>query len=108
MAGSGRDPEPRNFAPKDPPKLDPPKDDSISTADLAKCDGRIICLISALSYVHLNQDIQACQNQSRLMWLSKAPFLTSRETSHTVRLVLITVICPLLLHCPVFLVVIFL
>lgn len=31
--------EPRNFAPKDPPKLDPPKDDPISAAELAKHDG---------------------------------------------------------------------
>ena len=31
--------EPKNFAPKDPPKLNPPKDDPISLGDLARCDG---------------------------------------------------------------------
>lgn len=36
---SGHVEEPRNFAPKDPPKLDPPKDDPISVAELAKHDG---------------------------------------------------------------------
>lgn len=30
-----------SFAPKDPPKLDPPKDDPITLADLAMCDGTI-------------------------------------------------------------------
>lgn len=38
MAGK----EPKSFAPKDPAKLDPPKDDPISRADLAKCNGTII------------------------------------------------------------------
>ncbi|MCJ1273599.1 hypothetical protein MMC21_001392 [Puttea exsequens] len=27
------------FTPKDPPKLEPPRDETISVADLAKCDG---------------------------------------------------------------------
>lgn len=36
---SGHVEEPRNFAPKNPPKLDPPKDDPISVAELAKHDG---------------------------------------------------------------------
>ncbi|KAL9124101.1 MAG: hypothetical protein Q9175_008262 [Cornicularia normoerica] len=31
--------EPKKFAPKDPPKLNPPKDEPISVKDLAKCDG---------------------------------------------------------------------
>lgn len=29
----------RSFDPKDPPKLNPPKDDPISVEELAKCDG---------------------------------------------------------------------
>ena len=33
--------ESKSFAPKDPPKLNPPKDDPISLEDLAKCNGRI-------------------------------------------------------------------
>ena len=31
--------EPRNFNPKNPPSLDPPKNHPISVAELAKCDG---------------------------------------------------------------------
>ncbi|MCJ1444437.1 MAG: hypothetical protein MMC23_004939 [Stictis urceolatum] len=31
--------EPRNFAPKEPVKLDPPKDDPITVEELAKCNG---------------------------------------------------------------------
>lgn len=31
--------EPRNFTPKIPPNLEPPKDGPISVAELAKCDG---------------------------------------------------------------------
>lgn len=38
-AGTGHVEEPKNFAPKDPPKLNPPNDDPITTADLAKCNG---------------------------------------------------------------------
>lgn len=33
--------EPKNFTPKDPPKLNPPKDDPISVEELAKCDGKL-------------------------------------------------------------------
>ncbi|MCJ1327480.1 hypothetical protein MMC10_004149 [Thelotrema lepadinum] len=33
-------PEPKNFAPKEPVKLDPPKDDPISKEELSKCDGK--------------------------------------------------------------------
>ena len=32
--------ESKSFAPKDPPKLNPPKDDPITVEDLAKCDGQ--------------------------------------------------------------------
>jgi len=39
MADSEREPEPKNFAPKVPVKLDPPKDDPITYEELAKCDG---------------------------------------------------------------------
>ncbi|MCJ1304977.1 hypothetical protein MMC08_007790 [Hypocenomyce scalaris] len=39
MSSSGHDSEPKNFAPKNPVKLDPPKDDPISVEDLSKCDG---------------------------------------------------------------------
>jgi len=31
--------ERKSFAPKDPPKLNPPKDDIITVADLAECNG---------------------------------------------------------------------
>ena len=31
--------EPKNFEPKKPVSLDPPKDDPISSEELAKCDG---------------------------------------------------------------------
>ncbi|MCJ1458320.1 hypothetical protein MMC28_008691 [Mycoblastus sanguinarius] len=31
--------EPKNFAPKNPPKLEPPKENPISAVQLAKCDG---------------------------------------------------------------------
>ena len=44
MAESNHEPEPQNFAPKDPPKLDPPKDDPITHARLAQCNG--ICPLS--------------------------------------------------------------
>jgi hypothetical protein len=37
---SGHEPEPKNFEPKTPVKLDPPKDDPISVEELAKCDGK--------------------------------------------------------------------
>lgn len=43
--------EPRNFAPKDPPKLDPPKDDPISAAELAKHDGVLYQLPRVLIYI---------------------------------------------------------
>lgn len=33
------EPEPKNFSPKIPVQLDPPKDDPISQEELAKCDG---------------------------------------------------------------------
>ena len=39
MGETGHVQEPKKFAPKDPPKLDPPKDEPISLGDLAKCDG---------------------------------------------------------------------
>ncbi|MCJ1259241.1 hypothetical protein MMC24_007077 [Lignoscripta atroalba] len=39
MASASPAAEPKGFAPKNPVKLDPPKDDPISEAELAKCDG---------------------------------------------------------------------
>ncbi|KAG6997848.1 agmatinase 1 [Physcia stellaris] len=39
MSETHHEPEPKNFAPKDPPKLDPPRDDPIGLEELAKCDG---------------------------------------------------------------------
>jgi hypothetical protein len=33
------EPEPKNFAPKVPVQLDPPKDDPITMEELSKCDG---------------------------------------------------------------------
>lgn len=39
MAEAHHEPEPKNFAPRKPPNLDPPKDDPISPNDLALCDG---------------------------------------------------------------------
>ena len=40
MSETQHEPEPKNFAPKDPPKLDPPRDDPISRDELAKYDGK--------------------------------------------------------------------
>ncbi|CAF9910631.1 MAG: hypothetical protein HETSPECPRED_010129 [Heterodermia speciosa] len=39
MSETHHEPEPKNFAPKDPPKLDPPRDDPISLEELARYDG---------------------------------------------------------------------
>ena len=39
MADTHHEPEPKNFAPKNPPKLNPPREDLISVEDLAKCNG---------------------------------------------------------------------
>ena len=39
MAATGHVEESKKFAPKDPPKLNPPKDDPITIDELAKCDG---------------------------------------------------------------------
>ncbi|MCJ1395026.1 hypothetical protein MMC18_007907 [Xylographa bjoerkii] len=39
MASTGHVEEPKNFAPKNPPKLDAPKSDPITVEELAKCDG---------------------------------------------------------------------
>lgn len=39
MAETGHVQESEKFAPKDPPKLNPPRDEPISVQDLAKCDG---------------------------------------------------------------------
>ena len=33
-------PEPKNFEPKEPVKLDPPKDGPISSQELSECNGR--------------------------------------------------------------------
>ncbi len=38
---SGHVEEPKKFTPKNPPRLDAPKDDPISVEELAKCDGKI-------------------------------------------------------------------
>ncbi|KAI4150029.1 MAG: hypothetical protein LQ340_004306 [Diploschistes diacapsis] len=34
------EPEPKNFEPKEPVKLDPPKDDPITVEELSKCNGQ--------------------------------------------------------------------
>lgn len=47
---SGHVEEPRNFVPKETPKLDPPKDDPISVAELAKHDG-VAYQLSACWYI---------------------------------------------------------
>jgi membrane-associated progesterone receptor component len=39
MADTDHVAEPKNFAPKTPVNLDPPKDDPISQEELSKCDG---------------------------------------------------------------------
>ena len=41
MSETHHEPEPKNFAPKDPPKLDPPRDDPISPEELARYDGKL-------------------------------------------------------------------
>lgn len=50
---SGHVEEPRKFAPKNPPKLDPAKDDPISVAELAKHDGVVYQLSG---YVNISCD----------------------------------------------------
>jgi hypothetical protein len=42
MSESGHVDEPTKFTPKDPPKLNPPKEDPITVEELAKCDGKIV------------------------------------------------------------------
>jgi hypothetical protein len=42
MADGGHVEEPKNFAPKTPVNLDPPKDDPITYEELSKCDGTIL------------------------------------------------------------------
>ncbi|KAF7507107.1 hypothetical protein GJ744_010920 [Endocarpon pusillum] len=39
MSDKGHVEEPKNFAPKTPVNLDPPKDDPITSEELSKCDG---------------------------------------------------------------------
>ena len=39
MSDRGHVEEPKNFAPKTPVNLDPPKDDPITYEELSKCDG---------------------------------------------------------------------
>lgn len=48
---SGHVEEPRNFTPNNPPKLDPPKDDPISVAELAKHDGVVYQLPAYWWYI---------------------------------------------------------
>jgi len=38
---SGHAPEPKNFEPKQPVRLDPPKNDPISLEQLSQCDGEL-------------------------------------------------------------------
>lgn len=40
MTDTGHVAEPKNFAPKTPVDLNPPKDDPISPEELSKCDGK--------------------------------------------------------------------
>ena len=47
---SGHVEEPKKFTPKNPPKLDPPKDDPISVEELAKCDGKITLWRMIMAY----------------------------------------------------------
>lgn len=39
-SNSGHVPEPKNFEPKNPVHLDPPKNDPISVQRLSQCDGK--------------------------------------------------------------------
>lgn len=39
---SSHEPEPKQFNPKQPVQLDPPKDDPITYEELSKCDGECI------------------------------------------------------------------
>lgn len=69
MSESHHEPEPKNFAPKDPPKLEPPRDDPISPDELAKYDGKIHVF-----------DI-TCRGNSCAPLLTREPFRHgSRET----------------------------
>jgi hypothetical protein len=46
-------PEPRNFEPKNPVDLPPPKSDPISPEHLAKCNGKVsICFKTAVSKIY--------------------------------------------------------
>lgn len=47
----------KSFAPKDPPKLNPPRDDPISPEDLAKCDG---------NHHHIHNPL--CKAKALLIW----------------------------------------
>ena len=64
MSETHHEPEPKNFAPKDPPKLDPPRDDPISLEELARYDGKLHAL-----------DI-TCRRAS------SAPLLTRKPSRH--------------------------
>ena len=46
MASTDHAPEPKNFEPKEPVKLDPPKDDPITVEKLSEYDGTLYPCIS--------------------------------------------------------------
>lgn len=51
---------PKSFAPKDAPKLNPPNDEPITLADLAKCDGTKITLSDQFHILALRNEGKPC------------------------------------------------
>ena len=47
-------PEPKNFEPKEPVKLNPPKEDPISVTQLAECNGK---QVSMGFWIHSRQSL---------------------------------------------------
>lgn len=81
MADTDHVAEPKNFAPKTPVNLDPPKDDPISQEELSKCDGMPHAIkkhIKGLYPPRSSFSSQDQTHQSPPLWPSKAPSSTSQ------------------------------
>lgn len=59
MADTGRLEDFEKFAPKDPPKLSPPKDDLINVHHLAKCDGTLHSFYLLVRFLHRRRPVCA-------------------------------------------------
>ena len=54
-------PEPKNFEPKEPVQLNPPKDDPITVAELAKCNGKLpLVSWSSLQCIYYRMMLLVC------------------------------------------------